>query len=100
MQIKKNYFYLDRNRNLVRIVSDKLSPLELFVALRYPETPNSKYLFFIRADGKPLKEENGELILNVTCPLCNGRGQFLHKVDVDTAERRVCHVCTGTGYRI
>lgn len=102
IELKKGHYYKDRNNRLALVVSDLLIPLNMFAVLYAPSQPVVSNLFFVRKDGSidELDEEPMDLVKEVTCTNCDGRGQFLARVGPDEAQRRACSQCGSKGYRL
>lgn len=105
IELKKGHYYKDRNNRLALVVSDQLVPLNTFAVLYAPSQPVVSNLFFVKKDGSidELDEDPMDLVKEVTCTNCDGRGQFLVRVgpgSADEAQRRACSQCGSKGYRL
>lgn len=98
LQMQKNHFYLDTKNRLVQVISDKVAPFDLFLALAEPKDPRSNNLYFVRSDGVTDGCEDLDLMQDVTCLRCRGRGNFLTMTGPDEAVRHVCYDCGTNGH--
>jgi hypothetical protein len=102
IELTKGHFYKDRNNRLALVVSDKIIPLDVFAVLYVPSQPNFHNLFFVKRDGTidELDPDPMDLIKDVTCQNCKGRGHFLAWVGPDEAAKKPCDKCGSKGYKL
>lgn len=97
--VGKYRYYRDRSGRLARIISDRLVDTDLFVAVVNPNVPEYSNLVFVNMYGMAERgNDQYDLISDVTCGLCNGKGTFLSYGGPDTAILRPCHVCSTKGH--
>lgn len=101
LQLKKYHFYLDRAGRLVQIITDKIKPFDLYIALADPRDPRSGNLYYVRSDGvtEDMSDDSLDLDADVTCSRCGGRGKFLTRTGPDEACIQACFDCGAKGHR-
>ena len=122
VELRRGRFYLDGKKLLVRVVSGEMKPLPVFAALIYhPERPgdtsyanldmnsldslNPDNICFVRKRGKDEKDTMftrrwTDLVEDVTCGLCDGRGEYPRKMDADEYRRVPCYMCCSRGFSL
>lgn len=102
IDIKKGRYYKDRHNRLAHVVSEKIIPLDVYAVLYSPAEPNFHNLFFVKKDGSidELDTDPMDLVIDVTCPHCDGRGHYITRIGPDDYRRRSCEKCGSKGYKL
>ena len=99
MDISRYRFFFSRGCNLIRIISDRLEPFDLYVAMECPKNTN---IYFVDSTGHAIRHTNDDfmddLIRDITCPQCNGKGTYIRILERDTVKKETCHRCQALGY--
>ena len=94
MDISKHRYFISRTGLIVKIISERLDPFDLYVAYTIP-----KDIYFVNGtDGRSKERTSDDLIKDITCPQCNGKGVFISIVEKDMACKRDCVRCQKKGY--
>ena len=110
--MKKCRYFINRSGKLVKLISDVLLPFELYIALVEPEKPNIGNLYYVKSNGNcqyvpinvtklgPCRQTDFDLVEDITCCRCDGRGVASTWLGIDHYERRNCYDCKGSGYKL
>jgi predicted methyltransferase len=100
MEIAKGRYYIDINGQIVKIISNKLEPLNVWVALIDPITPDIINLIYIDDNGEEIPHGDTHLDKDITCSRCNGRCMVFVWNGPDDWVSYPCNTCNGIGFKL
>lgn len=98
MKIVRNNYYLNNHGEIVKVLTNTISPFKIYMVLRNPEEPSIKNVYIVNEDGASNNHEIlDDLIQDITCPQCHGRPAHIY-YGPDNFECCDCESCDSLGF--